>query len=115
MEIAHEIRRRLRLVAFPLFVACLSGYFMFHAIHGERGILAWLHLNQELKAANVEAVRLADVRVAMERRVTLLSNHSLDLDLLDERARVMLNFAHPDDRIIFLESAPASGGAHAVD
>lgn len=115
MELAMDIRRRLRPVALPLFVACLSGYFMFHAIHGERGILAWLHLNQELKMANAEADRLAADRIAMERRVTLLSNHSLDPDLLDERTRVMLNFANPDDRIIFLGDGVSTTGTHAVD
>ncbi len=44
----------------------------------------------------------------MEQRVALLSNSSLDLDMLEERARVMLNFAHPDDRIIFLKNLPVS-------
>ncbi|WP_374313085.1 septum formation initiator family protein [Dongia sp.] len=103
MEIGREIRRRLRQVALPLLGACLSAYFVFHAIHGDRGILAWLRLNQELKAATAEAAQASDDRAAMERRVTLLSNTSLDLDMLEERARVMLNYAHPDDLIIFLK------------
>jgi cell division protein FtsB len=118
MEIGREIRRRLRQVALPLLGACLSAYFVFHAIHGDRGILAWLRLNQELKAATTQAAQAADERAAMERRVTLLSNNSLDLDMLEERARVMLNYAHPDDLVIFLNGqngTPPAPPAAAVN
>ena len=117
MEIGREIRRRLRHVALPLLGACLSAYFVFHAIHGDRGLLAWLRLNQELKIANFEAARAEADRGALERRVTLLSNTSLDLDMLEERARVMLNYAHPDDLIIFLGDLSGTvtpGGIRAV-
>jgi cell division protein FtsB len=110
MEIGREIRRRLRQVALPLLGACLSAYFVFHAIHGDRGILAWLRFNQELKAATAEAAQASEDRAAMERRVTLLSNTSLDLDMLEERARVMLNYAHPDDLIIFVKDQDAASG-----
>ncbi len=118
MEIGREIRRRLRQVALPLLGACLSAYFVFHAIHGDRGILAWLRLNQELKAATAEAAQASEDRAAMERRVTLLSNTSLDLDMLEERARVMLNYAHPDDLIIFLkgqDDAAPGGDNRAIN
>ncbi|WP_374652869.1 septum formation initiator family protein [Dongia sp.] len=110
MEIGREIRRRLRQVALPLLGACLSAYFVFHAVHGDRGILAWLRLNQELKVATTEASQAAADRKAMERRVTLLSNTSLDLDMLEERARIMLNYAHPDDLVIFLNQADGAAG-----
>jgi cell division protein FtsB len=109
MELGREIKRRLRQVALPLLGACLTAYFVYHAVHGDRGIYAWLRINQELKAANAEAQALKAERLALERRITLLSSASLDLDMLDERARVMLNFAHPDDLIIFLGQAGASG------
>lgn len=109
MELGREIKRRLRLVALPLLGACLTAYFVFHAVHGDRGIYAWLRINQELKAASSEAALLKTERVALERRITLLSSASLDLDMLDERARVMLNFAHPDDLMIFLGDTSPSG------
>ena len=110
MKLGREIKRRLRQVALPLLGACLTAYFVYHAIHGDRGIYAWLRINQELKAANAEATMLQADRQSLERRITLLSSTSLDLDMLDERARVMLNFAHPDDLIIFLDQASPAGG-----
>jgi cell division protein FtsB len=110
MELGREIKRRLRQVVIPLLGACLTAYFVYHAIHGDRGIYAWLRINQELKAASAEAEALQTERQALERRITLLSSTSLDLDMLEERARVMLNFAHPDDLIIFLDQQVPGGG-----
>jgi len=110
MELGREIKRRMRQVALPLLGACLTAYFVYHAVHGDRGIYAWLRINQDLKVASAEAEMLKAERQALERRITLLSSTSLDLDMLDERARVMLNFAHPDDLIIFLDGPAPSGG-----
>ena len=114
MDLRRDLQRRAKQVALPMLGACLAGYFVYHAIHGDRGIIAWLQLNQQLKVAQHELDQTTSERQAMEQRVALLSNSSLDLDMLEERARVMLNFAHPDDLIIFLKDAtpaPAAGPA----
>lgn len=81
--------------------ACLAGYFVYHAVQGDRGIVAWMQLNQQIRVAQAELAKTDAERQQMEQRVALLSNTSLDLDMLEERARVMLNFAHPDDLVIF--------------
>ena len=108
MDLRRDLQRRAKQVALPMLGACLAGYFVYHSIHGDRGIIAWLQLNQQLKVAQSQLDRTTTERQAMEQRVALLSNSSLDLDMLEERARVMLNFAHPDDLIIFLNNAPSA-------
>ena len=41
-------------------------------------------------------------RKIWERRVAALRNQSLEPDMLDERARVLLNFARKDDIVVFM-------------
>jgi cell division protein FtsB len=94
-------------MAWPMLGACLAGYFVYHAVQGDRGILAWMQVNQQIKVAQAELNRTDNDREAMEQRVALLSNTSLDLDMLEERARIMLNFSHPDDLVIFLNQSPS--------
>ena len=53
------------------------------------------------RAAQQELATSTAARGALEQRVSLLSNSSLDLDMLEERARVMLNFSRKDDIVIF--------------
>ena len=102
MQARREFQRRLKSLAAQLLGACVAGYFIYHAVQGDRGILAWLRVNQQLEAAHQELAKTGAERAALEQRVSLLSNSSLDLDMLEERARVMLYFSHPDDIVIFL-------------
>ena len=91
--------------------ACLAGYFVYHAVQGDRGIVAWMQLNQQIRVAEDELAKTDYERQEMEQRVALLSNTSLDLDMLEERARVMLNFAHRDDLVIFYSQQQKAGTA----
>ena len=111
MQVRREFSRRLKSLAAQLLGACVAGYFIYHAVQGDRGILAWLRVNQQLEAAQVELANSATDRAALEQRVALLNNSSLDLDMLEERARVMLNFSDPDDVVIFLPSNKPAGSA----
>ena len=92
--------------------ACLAGYFIYHAVQGDRGILAWLRVNQQLEAAQQELAKSGSDRTALEQRVALLSNSSLDLDMLEERARIMLNFSDPNDIVVF--TAPSNKPTNSV-
>jgi cell division protein FtsB len=107
MDLRRDLKRRLAQMAWPMLGACLAGYFVYHAVQGDRGILAWMQVNQQIKTAQAELNKTDDAREAMEQRVALLSNTSLDLDMLEERARIMLNFSHPDDLVIFLNQPPS--------
>ena len=111
MQVSREFSRRLKSLAAQLLGACVAGYFIYHAVQGDRGILAWLRVTQQLEAAQVELTQSAIDRAALEQRVALLNNSSLDLDMLEERARIMLNFSDPDDVVIFLPSNKPAGSA----
>ena len=102
MTILHEIQSRARLIAPPVIAACLAAYFGYHAIQGERGLLVWLSLKQDLAQARATQMALAETRTALERRVMLLRPDSLDPDMLDERAHAVLNYGREDEVIILL-------------
>ena len=76
------------------------GAYMARVYQGERGLIAWLRLTNEIRAAKEEAAEVHAEREALERRVSHLRPESLDRDLLDERARATLNVARPDEIVI---------------
>ena len=98
-----SITGRARSMVGPLMVACILAYFGFHAIQGERGILTWLQLSNQIDgtARALDASRAEERR--LERRVALLRADNLDPDMLDERARVVLNLAAPGEIVIFID------------
>jgi cell division protein FtsB len=112
MTVTAELRKRLRHVVAPTIGACVFGYFVYHAIQGDRGIMAWLQVSQQLADSRATLAALILEREDIQRSVALLSPSSLDPDMLDERARVMLNVAEPDDRLVtFREIGPSNRDA----
>lgn len=100
MGLIQEFRARARYVIGPLLGVCAIGYFAFHVVHGERGLMAWLKIKQRAAAAKQALAVSQAEREALERRVRLMEPGSLDPDMLEERARLMLNYGHQDDIVI---------------
>jgi cell division protein FtsB len=105
MTMSPEFKKRLRQAIGPTVGACLFGYFVYHAVEGDRGVMAWLQISQQLTESKRSLATLAGERQEIENRVALLSPSSIDPDLLDERARLMLNVAEPDDRLVIIKNS----------
>lgn len=75
-------------------------YFGFHAFTGERGLLSSTQRDAALAAKSQELAELRAQRQDLETRARLLRDTSLSADLLEERARSLLGFAHPNDYVI---------------
>jgi len=103
MAIGHILRRRARHVVVPVLGALLVAYFGYHAVEGDRGLFAYLRLVQEIKKAEISRDLIHADRVQIERRVALLRPDGVDPDMLDERARIMLNLGRRDELTIMLQ------------
>jgi cell division protein FtsB len=94
-------RKRLRaiLTAIGLYLgaAAFIGYFGVNAYTGNRGLKAKQDLDAQTAELSGELGKLKQERAYWERRLTLLRPNSLDPDMLDERARALLAYAHPHD------------------
>ncbi len=99
-------RRRLKsaLTVLGLYVmaALMVGYFWFHAFSGQRGLHAKHEIDQQMAELTAELDRLRAEKTQWERKVALLRPQGIDPDMLDERARALLNVAHPNDAILML-------------
>jgi cell division protein FtsB len=102
-------RARLRsfLTAFSLYTlaALLIGYFGVNAYTGNRGLKARHGLAQQMDELTRELDLVKTERVQWQRRIGLLRSDSLDPDMLDERARALLNLADPRD-VIMIHKRP---------
>ena len=98
---------RLRSFLFPLLAIGVGGYFVYHLQTGDHGLEARAVLEKRKAVLAGELAGLKEVKARLERDVALLRPESLDPDMLDERARAILNLAHPDD-LIMLKRRPAA-------
>lgn len=83
------------MLCFSLFL-----YFGYHLSHGERGYFAWKGLQEKLANSQQKYEQKLEERIALENRVKRMRPDSLDIDMLDERARVVLGFVKPNEKVI---------------
>lgn len=110
VDSAMMLRRRFRnaLIALCFYAAAggVVSYFWWHAHNGERGLHAKAGFKVRIVQLNEDIAAAKKEKAEWERRVALLRAENLDRDLLEERARVLLNAAHKNDVIVLLPAVP---------
>ena len=97
---------RLRALIFPLLACGVGAYFAYNLQIGDHGLEARALLEKRKAVLAGELAGLQEVKARLERDVALLRSEKLDPDMLDERARAILNLAYPDDLIILKRRPP---------
>ena len=85
-----------------LTAALLIGYFGVNAYTGAHGLRAKQDLLLQANELSEELGKLKQEHAQLVHRLSLMRSDRLDPDLLDERARALLQYAHPDDLILVL-------------
>lgn len=94
-------KRRIGRFVMPAITVAFLSYFGYHSVHGEYGLEATKKF-QAQKAEREQKLAVLQVkRKALERQVQLLSDGSIEKDMLDEEARSQLNMSKADEIVIF--------------
>jgi len=103
MVTRKRLRRILNALALYASAALLIGYFGINAYNGNRGLKAKEDIERQMVTLNAELDRLKAEQTQWERRIALLKSDDLDPDMLDERARILLDYADPHDLTLMLD------------
>jgi len=106
--IGRMVSWMLRHLVVPILTLAVVAYFAHYALSGDRGLGARERVEARIAQAKVKLAEVSGERERLERRVDALKADHLDPDMLDERAREILNLARPDDVIVV---TPPSGVA----
>lgn len=88
-------------VALTLMVAvAITAYFAFAAMQGDHGILRRMQIKADIAGLQQKHAELSAELARLSNLTARLSDTSLDLDLLDERARVVLGYLRADEVVI---------------
>jgi len=109
------LRSFLNALALYTIAALLIGYFAVNAYTGEHGLIAKRDLDQDIAQLTQELDAAKAERAVWQRRVSLLKSDNIDPDLLDERARFLLDDADPRDLVLMLKPAAGGGRRRADD
>ncbi|MCV6576111.1 MAG: septum formation initiator family protein [Cohaesibacter sp.] len=90
----------LRQMVLPFFFLLLIGYFVYHSLNGGYGAYALADMKQKADVLEADLLALRQQRELNEHRIALFRRETLDPDMMDERARLYVNMAHPDEIVI---------------
>lgn len=111
MVTRKRLRRIVNTLALYALAALLIGYFGVNAYNGDRGLKAKEDIERQMATLNAELDRLKAEQAQWERRIALLKSDDLDPDMLDERARTLLDYADPHDLTLMLNRPSLSAAA----
>ncbi|NHO33852.1 FtsB family cell division protein [Acetobacter fallax] len=100
MQFGRLFRRTMNAVLPPALFLALTGYFGWQATQGAHGLHSYHQQLQLLDDARESQKNAVEEQTAWRRRVSGLSEGALNGDMLDERARAMLNLANPNDIVV---------------
>jgi cell division protein FtsB len=100
MSALVHIRSRFRQAIVPILGTVLVIYFSYHMVQGDHGLIAYMSLQAKVDQAEARYAQVHAERVGLERRVALLRPDNLDPDMIEERARIMLDFVGGDEIVI---------------
>lgn len=89
-----------RAAALPAACITVMAYFIFHAVSGNAGLLAWQGYRAERASVETDAARVAASKAALQHQVALLDPRHVDRDYADERVRRDLGVVGPNEVII---------------
>lgn len=91
---------------FPVMLYCMAGivasYFVWHGVHGQRGLKTGEEYEQKLAQLRQERDLLRFQRMQWESRIALIKGEKIDADVLDEEARNRLGRVHKNDVVILM-------------
>jgi len=94
------MRRRARFLVGPVLAIAVSGYFAYNLVEGDRGMLAWFRINQDLRLAQAKLATVQAERAALDHKVANMRPEHVDPDLLDQEVRSRLDLAAPNEIIM---------------
>ena len=96
----HDRRSRPRQATVLLLCLGMTAYFAHHAINGRHGLEVRSRLIERSALLEFEIKSLEAVRAKLKRDVALLTPDHPDPDIVEEIARDVLGFVHPQDRVL---------------
>ena len=98
-----QLFKNFKILEITLLTVCLilCLYFIIASFNGEFGISAKYHLLAKEKVLANELNTINKEMKIIKNRIKRLSNTSLDLELLDQQARIILGMIGEDELIVF--------------
>ncbi len=92
-------------IVFHVAAALVSGYFVWHAIHGQRGLKTRDENAEKVAELQTTLEGLRAERARWKHKIDLVRGESIDRDVLEEQARIELGRIQKNEVVILTPAA----------
>jgi cell division protein FtsB len=96
----HRRRNIAPRLILPVLTALFVSYFGYHALYGSNGLYSKHIVEDQTRQLQAKLDVLTERRNALQQQVALLSDGSVEKDMLDEQARRALNMVQPGELVV---------------
>lgn len=100
MGILQEIKVRAGQIIGPVIGMTVVVYFAYHAVQGDRGLIALGKLRQDVGELQAQVLDTRADRMDFDQKVMALQSGNIDPDLLEERARLLLGYGYENEVLV---------------
>lgn len=93
------MRREIRWRWLSVLLLLVTGWFAWHALHGQRGLYAWLDAKRELTVLEGQLAELEARRDVLKHQQDLLAGEVMDADMVEEKL-LALGWIRQGDRLL---------------
>ena len=83
----------------PVILTLFLVYISYYTFIGDTGLTKNTTLKEELNKITAELAMVKEQRIELEKHISLLEKN-IDADMLQEKAKKILYYAHPDEIIV---------------
>ena len=87
-------------IVFHVFSALVAGYFIWHALHGQRGLKTRDENSEKVAELQATLDGLRAERARWKHKIDLVRGEAMDRDILEEQARVELGRIQKNEVVI---------------
>ena len=99
--LGYSLREFARRHGVRLVLVLVLSYFGYHAVHGDRGLVAWMDNSRLVEQRRIELASLQEKRRGLEHQVEALHTDRMSRDLLEEELK-KLGYIGDNEVIILL-------------
>jgi len=93
-------------IIFHVFSALVASYFVWHAIHGQRGLKTRDENSEKVAEMQATLDGLRTERARWKQKIDMVRGESIDRDILEEQARIELGRIQKNEVIILTPTLP---------
>lgn len=110
----NDYRKSRKTIINIFIIVLIATYMSYHILNGNRGIFALFDIKKSVETNRVKLEEIEKNKELLSKRIFFLRPNNLDIDILEERAKAVLNMICEDEVVVDVKEVLQSTNTNKV-